>query len=156
LAGYLYEMLSGSRPDEHPLITVALAHPPWLRLLAMVGLAVVAAPFMEELMFRGVLQRWLAKSASHCHLVYALAIAAPACIDDIKDPRVWWTAAFVLSILPVYLALLYFGRSSPAGNQHQSILVSSIVFAAVHAKVWPTPVPLFLLGVCLGYLAFRT
>jgi membrane protease YdiL (CAAX protease family) len=155
LAGYLYEMLSGSKPDEHPFIELALSGPPWLELLGMVGLAVVKAPLMEELLFRGILQRWLAKSAWHCHLVYALAIVAPAYLDP-RNPRIWWTVAFVLSILPIYLALLYAGRLSPYRNHYQSILVSSVLFAAVHGSVWPTPVALFPLGLCLGYLAFRT
>jgi membrane protease YdiL (CAAX protease family) len=156
LAGYFHESLSGSKPDEHPLIKMALARPPWPLLAATVGLAVVAAPLIEELLFRGVLQRWLAKSIWHSHLVYALTITAPAVVDDTKNPRVWWTVALVLSILPLYLAVLYLGRSSPTGKQYQSILVSSILFAAVHVTVWPTPIPLFLLGLCLGYLAFRT
>src|SRR5262249_16941206 len=131
--------------------------PPWPELAAMIGLAVVKAPLVEELLFRGVLQRWLAKSAWNCHLVYALAVAAPAFLNpDPLNPRVWWTAAFVLSILPLYLAFLYIGRASPVRNHYQGILVSSILFAAVHGSVLPTPVALFPLGLCLGYLAFRT
>jgi membrane protease YdiL (CAAX protease family) len=156
LAGYLYETLSGSKPDEHPFIELAMARPPWPELAAMVGLAVVKAPLMEELLFRGVLQRWLAKSPWHCHLVYALTLAAPAYLGGPRDPKVWWIVCFVLAILPVYLGLLYLGRLSPDRNHYQSILVSSILFAAVHGSVWPTPVPLLPLGLCLGYLAFRT
>jgi membrane protease YdiL (CAAX protease family) len=33
---------------------------------------------------------------------------------------------------------------------------SSALFAAAHSSVWPTPIPLFLLALGLGYLAART
>jgi len=31
-----------------------------------------------------------------------------------------------------------------------------MVFAVLHSQVWPTPIPLFFLGIGLGYLAYRT
>ena len=33
---------------------------------------------------------------------------------------------------------------------------SALVFAAVHSAVWPTPIPLFALGLGLGVVAVRT
>jgi membrane protease YdiL (CAAX protease family) len=41
--------------------------------------------------------------------------------------------------------------------QHvRAIWASSALFAAVHANVWPSPVPLVVLAVGLGYLYVRT
>jgi membrane protease YdiL (CAAX protease family) len=31
-----------------------------------------------------------------------------------------------------------------------------VLFAAVHSRVWPTPIALFVLGLALGWLAYRT
>ena len=33
---------------------------------------------------------------------------------------------------------------------------SAALFAAVHSAVWPTPIPLFALGLGLGWVAVRT
>jgi len=41
-------------------------------------------------------------------------------------------------------------------RQMQAILASSALFAAFHAAVWPSPVPLVVLAVGLGYLYLRT
>ena len=38
----------------------------------------------------------------------------------------------------------------------RGILGTSMLFAVLHASVWPTPIPLFFLALCLGYLAYRT
>ena len=41
--------------------------------------------------------------------------------------------------------------------QHvRAIWASSALFAAVHSQVWPSPVPLFVLAIGLGYLYLRT
>jgi membrane protease YdiL (CAAX protease family) len=37
-----------------------------------------------------------------------------------------------------------------------AVYASAALFAAVHSSVWPSPVPLFALGLGLGYLAVRT
>lgn len=41
-------------------------------------------------------------------------------------------------------------------NALLAILGSSMIFAAFHSMVWPSPIPLFFLGLGLGYLAYRT
>ncbi len=41
-------------------------------------------------------------------------------------------------------------------NAILAIFGSAIVFAAAHSWVWPSPIPLLLLGICLGALAYRT
>ena len=38
----------------------------------------------------------------------------------------------------------------------RAIVGSAALFACVHSNVWPTPIPLALLGVALGWLAVRT
>ena len=38
----------------------------------------------------------------------------------------------------------------------RALYVSAAFFALVHSAVWPTPIPLFFLGLGLGWLAVRT
>src|SRR5262249_4479600 len=123
----------------------------------------VAAPFLEELSFRGVLQPWLASRrwGSHLAMLGALAVAVSFRWNDILDA---WPkgipalvsaatpALFVLGLLPFYLLVCWRSRT-PLGP---AIFAASLLFACVHTSVWPTPVPLFVLAIGLGVLAHRT
>ena len=43
------------------------------------------------------------------------------------------------------------------GKRHlRAVYASAAMFAMVHSAVWPSPVPLFLLGLGLGWCAVRT
>ena len=45
-----------------------------------------------------------------------------------------------------------FGR----GHGNSAIYGTSLLFAAMHSGVWPSPIALFVLGLGLGWLAYRT
>lgn len=65
-------------------------------------------------------------------------------------------ALFVLILVPV----CFFGerllrRWLPQPYAARAIFSTALLFAISH-PVWPTPVPLFVLGLGLGYLAYRT
>ncbi len=45
-----------------------------------------------------------------------------------------------------------FGR----GHGSSAIYGTSLLFAAMHSGVWPSPIALFVLGLGLGWLAYRT
>jgi membrane protease YdiL (CAAX protease family) len=73
---------------------------------------------------------------------------------------------FVAAMLPGYwllprLAGLVRNRRQRAGqtsavNVTRGIYGTALLFAAFHSSVWPTPIPLFLLALGLGYLTYRT
>src|SRR5262249_8213275 len=64
-------------------------------------------------------------------------------------------AAFVLILAPGYFLGEYlFRRWLPQPYTGRAIYSTALLFAVLHA--WPTPVPLFVLGLGLGYLAHRT
>jgi membrane protease YdiL (CAAX protease family) len=149
-------------PEEHPLTKLSQAGL-WQREWVLLVLsAVAAAPVVEELLFRGVVQPWLARrpwggAAAMCGaLMMGFAL---------WNPDVWPTdteldrafrrlipALFVLILLPPFL-LVWRRSRSPAVP---AIFGTSLFWAMVHTSIWPTPVPLFLLGLGLGYLAYRT
>lgn len=77
-------------------------------------IAVIAAPIVEEMFFRVILQGWLEK------------VALGRLVDS-QGVRPFWP-----------------------------ILVSSLVFAALHANGGPDPLPIFILALALGYLYRQT
>jgi membrane protease YdiL (CAAX protease family) len=182
--------------------------------------ACIAAPLLEELGFRGLLQGWLRRASVAGHImlcVWTLFIASfplIASLEDHKDappPEVGWQAFLFAAALiwlyvwqflwvwrgvlregPAYLVLggppgtnvpatepLRNGandddedeeeerkprlqldpvrwKAFEAGNVRLALLGSAMLFAVVHSAAWPSPIPLFLLGLALGWLAQRT
>jgi membrane protease YdiL (CAAX protease family) len=125
--------------------------------------AMVAAPIVEELIFRGVLQPWLAarRWGGHAAMLGALVLAVVFRWQPLRDA---WpegisalaTAAtpalFVLVLTPIYLLVCWRSRT-PLGP---ALFGTSLLFACIHATVWPTPVPLFVLSLGLSFLAYRS
>src|SRR2546421_241601 len=75
------------QPEEHPLQQLAeqgLTPAEWALWLFA---ACVAAPILEELLFRGVLQPWFGKSAAHAWgaVILALLVAASLRAESIRD-----------------------------------------------------------------------
>jgi len=70
-------------------------------------------------------------------------------------------AGFMLLLVPLYLIVprwTLLGRRlrMPSVRAGRAVWASAMIFAAAHSGVWPTPVPLFVLGLGLGYVAYRT
>jgi membrane protease YdiL (CAAX protease family) len=163
LAEVLYRRAAGGVPQVHPFTLIAgqnLLPAEWV-LLVVSG--TVAAPVLEELLFRGLLQPWLVARAwgGRAAMAAAFGIALAYCAGSARNA---WSggagaglieaapALFVLSLVPVYLVVAYRSRTPAAG----AIFGTAALFAAVHSGVWPSPVALFLLGLALGMLAWRT
>jgi membrane protease YdiL (CAAX protease family) len=132
---------------------------------------VVFAPVVEELTFRGAIQPWLASRPWGGHVgmagALALSLLSPiplfvlslglgvlayrtqgwAALAEAAAP-----ALFVLAVAPAYLLVWYRSRSPV----WPGIFAASLLFASAHSAVWPTPIPLFVLSLGLGVLAYRT
>lgn len=161
LLGYLYSR-SGEPVEQHVFEKIAqepLFPSEWIALFFT---AMVSAPLLEELTFRGVLQPWLAARrwggpvAMLGSLALALAqrwervqVAWPQGISALLDAAA--PVLFVLALLPIYLLVWWFSRTPLA----PAIFGASLMFACIHSA-WPTPIPLFVLAVGLGVLAQRT
>jgi membrane protease YdiL (CAAX protease family) len=56
-----------------------------------------------------------------------------------------------ISRLPIYP-----GSSSARGHAVLSVYGSAMLWAVSHSTNWPAPIALFLFGLGLGYMAYRT
>ncbi|MFQ3591918.1 MAG: CPBP family intramembrane glutamic endopeptidase [Gemmataceae bacterium] len=102
--------------------------------------ACVVAPIWEELLFRGLIQPWvLARGGQAQLVVLALAIAV-----GLLHGRVPAISAAVAAALTIAWPASWRGMYGVA-----------VLFAFVHAAAWPSPIPLLVLGLVLGWLARR-
>jgi membrane protease YdiL (CAAX protease family) len=150
------------KPDEHPaakfVSDTSLAQ--FLFLLSVC----VAAPLMEEILFRGVLLPWaIGGRERDAGPLNAPPLAPPAF-------RPWFVMGFAVllsatrgsvgpivfaGVLTVGLAVVW--TTVWRGKRHvRGVYASAALFAMVHSAVWPSPIPLFLLGLGLGWCAVRT
>lgn len=163
LLRYLSSQSGEHTVEQHALETIArqqLFPAEWVMLFFS---AMAAAPIVEELIFRGVLQPWLAarRWGGHAAMFGALVLAIVFRWQQWRDA---WTegipslltaatpALFVLALLPLYF-LVYWSSRTPLDP---ALFGTSLLFAYIHATVWPTPAPLFVLSLGLGVLAYRS
>lgn len=199
--------------ERHMLERVALG-PLWPGewILWLIG-PLIAAPLVEELVFRGVLLSWLVNVPSRVHLgFFGGTVLVALGLRYLKDGLALHPgpALFVLAMFPFWLVAVYLdmrlqrrvsvnshgsvdsamtdntasadpiSRPEPApsqgwhaslkqkiitllhapipaaGNVHQAIYSSALLFAIFHSGVWPHPIPLFFLALGLGWTAWRT
>jgi membrane protease YdiL (CAAX protease family) len=185
LANIALARLTGQEPDKHPL-TLLGENARTLEWTLLILQTVCFAPLLEELIFRGVLLPWLSQKADPAHatpytvqpwmrtnvivgLAFSIALAVHwrECVKaiDQREPgnaiARLLPALFILTIVPVYWLVPHLHRLRKhlrvrSAQQARAIVASSALFAAFHASVWPSPVPLFVLAMGLGYLAIRT
>ena len=170
LVNVLNALLSIFVPSEdHDLVKIAEQHPLALEWILIFSAAMLAAPVMEELLFRGILQGWLMKRPQGIPFVYLLTLLLALFLRGDQamkalDARDW--RAFLLSKLgagcpgPFVDATLFIRKSSKPASlptpRGRVIVTTSLLFATAHATVWPSPVPLFFFALGLGWLAWRT
>ncbi|MFO0825289.1 MAG: CPBP family intramembrane glutamic endopeptidase [Gemmataceae bacterium] len=124
----------------------------------------VAAPLMEEILFRGrplAVGDWC--PGTRCGTAERSAAGPPAF-------RPWLVMGFAVlmsatrgsagpvvfaGVLTVGLAVVW--GTVQRGKRHiRGVYGSAAMFAMVHSAVWPSPIPLFFLGLGLGWCAVRT
>ncbi|MDB5309980.1 MAG: amino terminal protease self-immunity [Gemmataceae bacterium] len=162
--------------EEHPLSKLSAARPVIDHLLFFLQ-AGVAAPLIEEVLFRGLLLGWLVGGRP---LFHRPAIAFPNRPRVLADRRVWPVLVIGVGMAALtgrYPGELFAGpargpvlfaagllvgwvvlRTVLRRNRRTAgaIYASAALFAVVHSGVWPSPIPLFVLGLGLGWLAVRT
>jgi membrane protease YdiL (CAAX protease family) len=156
-------------PEKHPIERFGQSNPNVAEWGLIFFCAIVQAPVIEEIVFRGVLQRWFMHRSWGPDLALALAfvVALTKREEDLKTALTSGNAGaighalapalFVLLMIPgyIYCETIAWRWQAYAGVG-RAIYATSLLFAVGHAFAWPTPIPLFFLSLVLGYLAYRT
>jgi membrane protease YdiL (CAAX protease family) len=143
------------------LLTLDRGWGPWLLALVVAG---VTAPVFEELLLRGIMQPLFVARPQYADalLVTGLVIAVLLGLGFGSDGSTgrslgWGPLAFLATVGPGYLVFEALMRSwLPLPGTARAVYATSLFFAVLHAGVWPTPIPLFLLSLALGVVAFRS
>jgi membrane protease YdiL (CAAX protease family) len=158
-----YQIFRGMPAPQHQLTTLLQGHPTRLQWLEVICQAILVGPVFEELLFRGVIQPWCTKKPQNGQLVLLAALLLALFpylsggIPGRDAPATLAPAVFVLSMAPAYYVLGFMWKNvSKSAQAVQAVYSTSLLFAAAHSNVWPTPIPLFFLGMALGWLAYRT
>lgn len=170
----------GQEPtSDHFLIESALQNPLAYELWFLIALqAVVAAPLLEELLFRGFVQSWAVRhrfGGEYCLVLAVLAgwlfNKATGSLRDELLPALYagliglcgLVMAPAATQLPAkiggwarYLFPPLHANGMTAAQVCRGVFGSALLFAMFHTHSWPDPVPLTLLGMGLGWLAWRT
>jgi membrane protease YdiL (CAAX protease family) len=121
-------------------------------------LTVVGAPLVEELLFRGVIQRWLCQDGRRASFAILAAFVISVLVGVYKEELS--PLIFAGLILAVYGFFLFFPDLVhwwiPERHVARGIYATALLFGLSHSFAWPTPVPLTVLGLGLGWLAYRT
>ena len=148
--------------EPHPLIKLAGGSA--REHVLFVAEACVAAPIIEELLFRGLLLPWIigARERNSGGMVaqtlyppsarplVVMAVAALYSAGTGKLGPVVFAGVLTLGLGVLWL-------TARRGRRHaRAIYTSAAFFGLVHSSVWPSPIPLFALGLGLGWLAVRT
>lgn len=166
---------SYSQAEQHPLTRMFVDGSTRLpsEWPAIFFVTFVGVPIVEELLFRGVIQSWVTRRSWGGDLTVALSFvvallsryekirtgidlgitrAGLVSVIDGLSP-----ALFVLAMIPGYM---YVERAAwrwlPTPYVARGLYGTALLFAILHAVVWPTPIPLFPLALALGFLAYRT
>jgi membrane protease YdiL (CAAX protease family) len=164
VAERLVTKVSHQEPIKHPFDEITQqveSKAEWI----LVGLAVLfVAPVYEELFFRGVLQGWLSQRAWGSLGAFLIALFLSILFRWSPLQSAWtirdWAnlvqelqpLGFVLATGPALLMIHRQKRPKVAG----ALYGSGLLFAIAHTGVWPSPIPLFFLGLGLGWLAQRS
>lgn len=148
------------RPEEHPLVRLLRDQPnpgAWILLLAS---ALVAAPFLEELLFRGLVLRWLTRHRGGAGWVVAWALFFTMyhrfshLLEGFQSHG--WAGMMRESGPLAFVLVGAVGLLAVSSPGPRAVYASALLFGALHAFAWPTPIPLFVLGLVLGQLSLRT
>ncbi len=145
--------------NAHPLqVMLFKEFSPGVAELAILS-GVVVAPIFEELLFRGILQSWLVR-------LFGRRIPLsppPAELAERPEESTSWDAdlgsfeAVLPNNDPVYSPPKPdLAEAARPSAERSAIILTSIVFAAVHAAQWPAPIGLFFLSLVIGTVYQRT
>ncbi len=152
------------RSQTHPVEQMVLENFTLDVAILAVLSTMVLAPLIEELLFRGILQRWLERFVDDGSLQAKTSQDSEQFVtpkpwneSTLSDPEYEQPRSILID---AGSELLHSGNHSvevPVSPSLQlPILFTSIVFAAMHLPQWPAPLAIFLLSMALGTVYQRT
>lgn len=148
--------------ESHPLTKMG-GGVLWERALFLAQVC-VAAPLIEEILFRGLLLPWTIGGREwktggiHAQRIvpaftrplFVMLVAVFYASLGRKAGPIVFAGALVLGMILLWFTVQKHKRHVRA------VYATAALFALVHSGVWPSPIPLFVLGLGLGWLAVRT
>ena len=156
----VWTQVLGYKVNPHPAAQ-ALDRDSSPMTVAVVGTsAIILAPLAEELLFRGVLLGWLTT-------LFRRLTARRSSLAEKQSPVVAGVATVGSAAYPAEeedLFVIDVTANPPLPREPEASALAyflpnvlvSLVFAGLHYKAWPAPVPLFFLSLGLGLLYQRT
>ena len=142
--GFSSLLWRATQENEHPLLKALREDPSGRTAVLGFIAAVILAPAVEELMFRGVFLGWLQSLFDRPQPPDELEVVEISGFDEPKEPPA----------IPVQASK---GREHPGAiAAFLPNVIVSMVFAGLHFGQWPAPLPLFVLSLTLGELMRRT
>ncbi len=149
---YLTQLLDTPVKDN-PLTELLKADLQWSTLAVVLVAVLGAAPVIEELLVRGVIQPWMVDRPAVPDLIMLLVLIGTIVFGALV--KSWWPLLFLVTVGPGYLLFEFLTRGwLPRPGAARAIYVSSLLFAVMHP--WPNQISLFVLSLGLGFLAYRT
>jgi membrane protease YdiL (CAAX protease family) len=166
---------------EHATLSALAEHPGFLTLISVWAAAVLVAPICEEVFFRGILQSWFQRLKNGSGSLDQMILGGSESIDLARHKT--RQPDDLAGDLPqsVVQQVRNYGSSagenpygaSPVGHPRTSslksdereeyfssavlpVFLSAFLFALVHIGQGLAPVPLFFLGLVLGFIFIRT
>lgn len=140
--------------DEHPLKDLKIESARDATVL-LAG-ACLVAPFFEEMGCRRLMVPWAARKMIRSWIVLAFAgiVSVVYATGSSKSGPAILVGCVASAVGTLALATRY--RPRLPLRPVAAILSTATLFAVIHSGVWPTPIPLLVLGVGLGWLVLRT
>lgn len=153
---YFSDLIGPTQP--HKLMYLISFGPTTGEWLLLLFATVIAAPVLEEIFFRGVLLKLLTKDPLLADATIITGLLAAITTGIMRDDSgTWLPMLFLVAVGGGYMLFEWIMQpwlTRPGAAR--AIFASSLFFAALHMDAWPSPIPLFLLSLGLGFVAYRT
>jgi membrane protease YdiL (CAAX protease family) len=152
--------------DAHPVFEASQLELSVTECGLIILMVTLLAPLMEEVIFRGLWLSWQLRGGWEAQAIlgaFALLWAAISCFGRTDRPFNPAPLVFVLLLLPVVYVLPFWPRGSQAHGpwwrlqgSALAVFANGLLFGAMHSNVWPSPIALWLLGMALAWVRYRT
>lgn len=148
----------GAVPDHHPLEDSFRSGRPFIDQILFVANAAILAPWLEEVQVRGILLPWLLSRRYRVRVMLLITafLAVPLSWNEDDGALPFRLGPVIFAFLLLIGAWLIPRFTRRKLRTIGAIYTSAAFFGVMHSTVWPTPIPLFVLGLGLGWLAVRT